>query len=196
MYGREKGIYHGTMVSTVAMFLHAMAMRYPDYNFCGAYYAVSGMRLVDMVNDTNRLIKDIHDLSYITIIGGVLSMFGFREGEDSMDAVSLDKNYLNLFCAMETATENRFLPCLIGRYEETPDSKPDAKYLKYKDLVIKSLQQIASESPMIKMFPIEPIAPKHYSDDHHYNCSGYTICFEEDAPALIQLNHFDFWNKK
>ena len=199
MYGSENGFYHGKPVSTVVCFLHEMGIRYPQFTFCGAYYASGGKKIKEMGAGDNlydKMIKDLKNISGCSTIGGILTMFGFPEGEDSGDAENVSNEYMRLLNDIQKTVNNYTLPCIVGRYEEN-DIKTNneaGKYYTYKNIVIKRIEEIERRAAFVKLSPIRAIPRACFSDDHHYNCDGYKI-WAEDAAALIQMNNFDFWNK-
>ena len=200
LYTDIKGFYHGTdndlsnnSGNPVMPFLKRMAFLYPEYHFCGVKYSRPGMTIEDFLSDKSDryIINKIKILKKKSIIGGVLLMFGFDEGGDIKKVQKLDVNLNHLIDELRKASGNRTLPILFGRYEEN-GGKENAQFHKWDDILINKIASLETIDPYLKLTPIRPISKRYYCDDHHYTAEGYQL-WADDAAAIIQQNHFDFW---
>lgn len=204
LYGEEKGFYWGNSSEPVVAFLRDMRFRYPDstrFTFCGAVYNQAAMMITDMVPGQyfyDKMMRAIRSMKNQrgkrVVIGGIVLMFGFVEGQDRLKAENLGTDYLRLISRIRNATGNNYLPCIVCRYEENNlRDSVYAKYRKYEKTVIREIASLESRDRFIKISPIRPIPKEYYCEDHHWIKEGYWV-WADDGTALIQINHFDFWN--
>jgi hypothetical protein len=201
LYSDKKGFYHGTdqnllhnSGSPIMPFLKRMALLYPDYHFCGVSYSSIGLSIKNFFANKNDwyIIDRINILKEKSTIGGVILMFGFVEGLELKQVQELDINLKHLIEELRKASGNKTLPFIVGRYEKNCDRVKTGILHNCADILNKKIESLENIDPFLKLTPIRMIPAQYYCDDHHYNAEGYRI-WADDAAALIQMNHLDFW---
>ena len=200
-YGSEKGFYRQSDPKKFgifpAMFLNEMALRYPEYNFGAVCCNYPSAKVSDYFTDHLRYAKLIDKILHIdnaATIGGMLCMFGFIEGKDSIEATQIDFQYRRMIEDIRDLCGNETLPVLISRYESNNKrEKAIQAYTRYEPIIIRSLDDVVNYEK-IKYFPIRNLPKPYHCENHHSTYEGYQI-LSRDAAIQIQLNNADFWSK-
>jgi hypothetical protein len=181
----------------VMPFLKEMAIIYPDYNFCGVRFAGpcrQAFHVFTEVRQRQEIATIIDSLRGKATIAGALLMFGFIEGQFPKSVKDLELNIDDLIIVLRSETENKWLPIILGRYEENGRAVECMQFHKYDEKIIKTIEGMPFLIGNLALTPHRPIPKEYYCDNHHYNIDGYRL-WSKDAAEQIRKNHFDFWRK-
>jgi hypothetical protein len=196
-YG-EKGIRHFNESAPVMFFLNEMSIRYPGVDFVGANFSYGAALVKDMVpgfQKYDKLMRAIDTLKRIGYFGGIVAEYGFVEGADSAIASHFDSDFIRLIDAIRWQTENRFLPCLLQRYEMNGKDGPQFPYMKYKLIIKDKIERLEQHDKTIALFPINEMPSDYYIQGHHFNCAGNKIAMS-DAVVIYQFNRYHWKETK
>ena len=203
-YEEKRGFFNCTdndlshHASPVLPFLKAMAVQYPDYNFCGVVHASPCQQAFHILSEGRHrdcLINQINSVKDKGTFGGVLLMYGIIEGQfkPSVDLLEPEINKLVAFIRLQVNDNN--LPIILGRYEENGNAIELKDWFKYKKNLMCIINSMPNKINRLVLTPYQPVAANEYCDNHHYSTEGYRI-WSEDAVKIIKENNLDSWNLK
>lgn len=196
----DKDIYgkNGNSGSMVMPFLKRMALLYPGYNFCGikyghpcgqAFHVYTEEKHRDFINSRVDAMK-----TRGTVIGGVVLMYGYIEGQHKNEVDKLEESFALLCAWFRNIVGNKNLPVIICKYEKYgEDFGPAYNYRRWKNIMMEKINALPDIVSNCALVPMRYIPKEYYCDSHHYAKEGYEI-IGVDAATTIQEMAWDFWH--
>jgi hypothetical protein len=189
--------------SMVVPFLKNMALRYPEYKFCGIEYGHPCGQAHHVYEEqlhrtfwesriaAMRALKDSG-----VVFGGVVIMYGFVEAAEVLEIKNYPASMIRLVSFFREKTGDTLLPAIFPRWPlYSCPNEADKKYHKYD-----SLMNVLDESLLMNISnsvhtPVRYLGRQFYcSGDHHETQAGYAI-LAQDAVTMYQLFNMDLWSK-
>jgi hypothetical protein len=189
--------------SMVMPFLKGMALRYPEYNFCGIEYGHPCGQAHHVYEEQQHRSFWESRVSAMTalkdsgvVLGGVVIMYGLVEAGEMTEIKNYPASMSRLVSFFREKTGNPLLPAIFPRWPlYSSPNESDNKYHKYDSLMNASDESLLMNISNSVHTPVRYLGKQFYCNmDHHETQAGYTI-LAQDAITMYQLFNFDFWKK-